>query len=127
VQDRERWDRISQWRGGARQLVIIDEALANVVESNKATASHLTAVSMSIPHELRQRFPDAIATLERMKTWLIAKETGEAGGGPELLWNAGSETVISELKLLKEALQDVAFDPRPQGRGIDCRGRHSKT
>jgi hypothetical protein len=28
VQDRERWHRISQWRGGDRLLFIIDEALA---------------------------------------------------------------------------------------------------
>ena len=62
VQDRERWHRISQWRGGNRHLVIIDEALANVVESNKATADNLTTVLMSIPHELRKRFPGAIRT-----------------------------------------------------------------
>jgi hypothetical protein len=49
VQDCERWHRISQWRGGNRQLVIIDEALANVVESNKATTANLTTVLMSIP------------------------------------------------------------------------------
>ena len=60
-----------------------------------------------------QRFPKAIATLERMRNWLIAKETGKPSGAPELLWNAGSESVISELKLLREALQDgVTFDPQ---------------
>ena len=53
VQDRERWDRISQWRGGNRHLVIIDEALANVIESNKATTAHLTTVLRGTVHSVR--------------------------------------------------------------------------
>jgi hypothetical protein len=111
VQDRERWHRFSQWRGGNRHLFIIDEALANVVESNKATAANLTTVLMSIPHELRQLFPGAIRTLECMKRWLKAKETGDADDSTELLWGEGSEKVTKELRLLREELSSVAFDP----------------
>jgi hypothetical protein len=111
VQDRERWHRISQWRGGTRQLVIIDEALANVIESNKATHSGLTTVLTGIPQEIRQRFPGAITTLELMQRWLVAKETGDADASSQLLWDGGSERVPNELRLLRETLQDVDFDP----------------
>jgi hypothetical protein len=110
AQDRERWHRISQWRGGNRHLVIIDEALANVVDSNKATANNLTTVLMSIPHELRQRFPGAIRTLECMKHWLKAKETVAAGDNTQLLWGEASENISQELRLLREALSGVDFD-----------------
>jgi hypothetical protein len=111
VQDHERWRRICQWRGGNRHLVIIDEALANVVESNKATANNLRTVLMSIPHELRQRLPRAIRTLEHMKHWLKAKETGVAGDNTQLLWGEGSENISQELRSLREALSGVDFDP----------------
>jgi hypothetical protein len=111
VQDRGRWGRLSQWRGGDRHLFIIDEALANVVESNQVTAPNLTTVLMGIPQELRQRFPGAIKTLELTKRWLVAKETSDADASPQLLWDGGSERVPSELRLLREALQDVDFDP----------------
>src|SRR5258706_7543181 len=111
VQDRERWHRISQWRGGNRHLVIIDEALANVVESNKVTANNLTTVLMSIPHELRKRFPGAIKTLEQVEHWLKAKGTAVAGDNSQLLWGEGSERITQELRLLREALGGVAFDP----------------
>jgi hypothetical protein len=111
VLDRARWDRISQWRGGTRHLVIIDEALANVVDSNKATTANLTTVLMSIPHELRQRFPDAVRTLECMKRWLKAKETGDAGDSAQLLWGEGSENVTKELRALRDAMRGTAFDP----------------
>ena len=111
VQDRGRWDRISQWRGGTRRLVIIDEALANVVDSNKATTANLTTVLISIPHELRLLFPGAVRTLECMKRWLKAKETGNAGDSAQLLWGEGSENVTKELRLLRDALRGVDFDP----------------
>jgi hypothetical protein len=111
VQDRERWHRISQWRGGNRHLVIIDEALANVVESNKVTANNLTTVLMSIPHELRKRFPGAIKTLEQVEHWLKAKGTAVAGDNSQLLWGEGSERITQELRLLRVALGGVAFDP----------------
>src|SRR5882724_1024885 len=111
LQDRERWHRLSQWRGGDRLLFIIDEALANVVESNKATTDNLTTVLRSIPHELRQLHIGAVRTLEYMRTWLQAKEAGGAGGDPELLWGDGSLNVTKELRLLREALSGVTFDP----------------
>jgi hypothetical protein len=111
VQDRDRWQRISQWRGGTRQLFIIDEALANVVESNKATTSNLATLLMGIPQELRHRFPGAIKTLELMQHWLVSKESSDAGANSQLLWDDGSERVSGELRLLREALQDVDFDP----------------
>jgi hypothetical protein len=61
----ERWERISVWKGGRRLLVIVDEALANVVEGNKVTVDNLATVMRSIPHEMRQQFPEAITTLRR--------------------------------------------------------------
>jgi hypothetical protein len=49
--EHERWDRISVWKGGRRHLVIIDEALANVVEGNKVTVDNLSTVK---PLSLRE-------------------------------------------------------------------------
>lgn len=86
VHDRERWHRISKWRGGDRLLFVIDEALANVVDSNEATANNLAMAVQSIPHELRLRFPVAITILEGMKRWLVAKETGGTDDSTKLLW-----------------------------------------
>jgi hypothetical protein len=111
MQDRDRWHRLSQWRGGDRLLFIIDEALANVVESNKATTDNLTTVIRSIPHELRQLHIGAVRTLEGMRNWLQTKEAGGVGVDPELLWGEGSPNVTNELLRLREALSNVTFDP----------------
>jgi len=90
----------------------IDEALANVVESNKVTANNLTTVLMSIPHELRKkRFPGAIKTLEQVEHWLKAKGTAVAGDNSQLLWGEGSERITQELRLLRVALGGVASIP----------------
>jgi hypothetical protein len=111
VQDRDRWHRISKWRGGDRHLVIVDEALGNVVESNRVTASNLTTVLLSIPHALRNTFPRAIKSLEDMVRWLKAKETGDAADNSQLLWEVGSENSAQEIRLLREAIRGLNFDP----------------
>jgi hypothetical protein len=110
VHDGERWHRISQWRGGDRLLFVIDEALANVVDSNEATVKNLAMAVQSIPHELRLRFPVAIKILEDMKRWLEAKETG-TDDSTKLLWGEGSESISQQLRVLREALSGVDFDP----------------
>jgi len=66
---------------------------------------------MSIPHELRQLFPGAIKTLECMQRYLKGKETGGTNDSAQLLWGEGSENVTKELRLLREALNGVNFDP----------------
>jgi hypothetical protein len=70
AQDFERWERLSRWRGGHRSLMIIDEALANVVQSYRATAANLGTVLSGVSSEMRSRFPSAIRTLEALKRYL---------------------------------------------------------
>ncbi len=111
MQDVDRWDRISLWRGGMRHLVIIDEALANVVDSSKATTANLTTVLSSVTHQVRLKFPQAIGVLEDLKRWLKAKEAGDAENKTSLLWGEGSENHAGEVRLLREALSGMAFDP----------------
>jgi hypothetical protein len=111
VQDRDRWHRISNWRGGDRHLVIVDEALGNVVESNRVTAANLTTVLLSIPHHLRESFPEAINSLEVMVGWLKTQETGDATDNSRLLWGEGSENSTLEIRLLREAVRGLDFDP----------------
>jgi len=42
---------------------------------------------------------------------LKAKESSGAGASTELLWGKGSERVSQELRLLRDALGNVDFDP----------------
>ena len=46
-----------------------------------------------------------------MKRWLVAKETGVTDDSTQLLWGEGSENISQELRLLREALGGVDFDP----------------
>jgi hypothetical protein len=46
-----------------------------------------------------------------MKSWLKAKETGGAGESTQLLWGEGSENISKELRMLREAMSGVDFDP----------------
>lgn len=111
AQDYERWDRLSRWQGGSRSLMIIDEALANVVQSYRATAANLNTVLSGVPSEIRSRFPSAIRILERLKLYL-EKQAYQEGteDHARVLWYEGSGEAAKEVELLREALLTTNFD-----------------
>jgi hypothetical protein len=57
AQDYDRWERLSRWQGGSRTLMVIDEALANVVQSYRATAANLGTVLLAFPRRCALVFP----------------------------------------------------------------------
>ncbi|MGY4282045.1 hypothetical protein ACVWXO_001265 [Bradyrhizobium sp. LM2.7] len=111
AQDFERWDRLSRWRGGNRCLMIIDEALANVVQNYRATATNLGTVLSGVPSEMHSRFPAAIRMLDRLKMYL-EKQAQQEGteDHARILWDEGSADAVKEIKLLREALLATNFD-----------------
>ncbi len=77
-----RWDMIKSWKQGSRDLTVIDEALANVVDQYEVRADYLNQVLGFIPSDIRNQFPqqiDAIKTvievLEKIRSWIKEGET----------------------------------------------------
>jgi hypothetical protein len=112
VEDASKWDRLSQWRGGERLLIIIDEALANVVQSHKVTTQNLSSVLRGIPQELRQQFPNALRCLEILERWLRDREaTSEAHTAQELWRDGSTQETLVEVRQLRQAMQGALSDP----------------
>jgi hypothetical protein len=115
------WDRFLTWQGGRRLLTIIDEALANAIESNKVTVENISFVLGCIPMELRQAQGEEIRTLEALKDVLLhhASNGGEDQQEPNvarLLWRdaplrlADASTFATNLSPLREAMRAVPYD-----------------
>lgn len=111
AEDYERWDRLSRWQGGKRSLMIIDEALANVVQSYRATAANLGTVLSAVPAEMRSRFPSAIRTVEALKLHLEKKAQQEGSEyHASILWGECSGEAAKDIKRLRDQLLATNFD-----------------
>ena len=111
AQDYDRWERLSRWQGGSRHLMIIDEALANVVQSYRASAATLGTVLAGVSSEIRSRFPSAIRTLEILKQYLEKQEQRESNEDhARILWGEGSCQAALDIRSLREALLETNFD-----------------
>jgi hypothetical protein len=110
AQDYERWERLSLWQGGDRLLMIIDEALANVVQNYRATAANLGTVLSGVPTEMQSRFPSAIRTIETLKRYLEKQEQQANQDHARILWGEASGDAAKDISLLREALLATDFD-----------------
>jgi hypothetical protein len=111
AEDFDRWERISRWCGGTRHLMIIDEALANVVRSYRTTAPDLCTVLSVVTPEMASLYPSAILILEKLKLYLDRQEqlSGE-GCSASTLWGEGSGIAAKEVGRLRDALLAKQFD-----------------
>jgi hypothetical protein len=111
------WDRLVTWRGGKRLLSIIDEALANVVDSNKVTVDSLSFVLGCVPLEVRKAYPDQIQTLETLHKLLlgyVAKD-GCVDNAAKIVWQEGQRSSVvtdctANMLPLRDAMRDVRYD-----------------
>lgn len=114
-----RRSRFVTWRGGTRLLTIVDEALGNVVESNKVTMANLAQLISYVTPEMKREFPEQLKVLE----WLHGTLVSHAG--PErqikaqalkMLWDNDTNDWLSEpvqlpdMSLLQRALKSLPYD-----------------
>ena len=111
------WDRLISWRGGKRLLSIIDEALANVVDSNKVTVENLSSVLGFIPLQVRMAHPDQIKTLEALHKLLLgyASKDSSVINGATIVWQDGQQRSVvadctANMRPLRDALRSVRYD-----------------
>lgn len=112
----DRWERLTTWRGGKRLLTIVDEALANVVESAKVTASDIARVQSYISADLEKQFLTECVALQILKKMVDAyANASKAGHGfTRGVWTEGinQKRVPSFVNFgpLRRALKGIAFD-----------------
>ncbi|MGC0325013.1 hypothetical protein ABIG06_005642 [Bradyrhizobium sp. USDA 326] len=112
----DRWERLTTWKGGKRLLTIVDEALANVVESAKVTSSDVAQVLSYISADLEREHPTEYAALQMLKTlvnvFAHASETGH--GFTRGVWaegiNESGAPLLVNFDPLRRALRGVNFD-----------------
>jgi hypothetical protein len=96
----ERWDVLYQWSEGTRSLIVVDEALANAVDHNEATAADLDVVLRAVPYELRAQYPLALKALVTLKSYLDHKESNQEPGSDikQMLWGDGAPEHAAQIR-----------------------------
>jgi len=106
--------RFTSWRGGARLLTIVDEALANVVENNKVTVANLAQVISYITPEIRREFPEQLKVLEELHEILVAHANPEGRSDNRsirMLWDDDSTVVqMPDMAALQHAMKPLPYD-----------------
>jgi hypothetical protein len=85
------WEKLLTWKHGRRLLTVIDESLANAVDSVRVTADEITQVQGFMSLEMESRFKTERVALELLKRSLAAYSEMEANQ-PE----GSSRAVFSE-------------------------------
>ena len=100
--------RFVAWRGGARLLTIVDEALANVVENNKVTVADLAQVIGYVPPEMRYEYPEQLRVLDDLHHILVARANpeGQIGAQPmSMFWdNDTPSAALPDMSTLHRAM-----------------------
>jgi hypothetical protein len=112
------WERFTTWKGGKRLITVIDEALANVVESSKVSFDSLSQVIGLIPLDLRESFPEQIKALERLRDVLgsTAKQRDDTeSSNVRVLWRdnateVGFDDAAMNLGSLRIAVRKLRYD-----------------
>ncbi len=104
------WDRLLSWRGGQRLLTIIDEALANVVETSKLTVADLGRVIGYIPVNLRAAFPQQVIMLEELRLILLAHTPEGSDRKAQMVWGTEAAPSLVDMSGLRKAMADLPYD-----------------
>lgn len=111
-----RWERLTAWKGGKRLLTIVDEALANVVESAKVTASDIARVQSYIRADLDKQFRTECVALQILRKMVdnFANASDAGHGFTRGVWTEGvnqiGDTSLVDFSGLRRALKGIAFD-----------------
>jgi hypothetical protein len=108
----DRWQRLTNWRGGPRLLTIVDEALANVVEHSQLKLDELSRVIGHITHEMRSAHPTEVEALEALRESILfqAGANDGFGIGTALAWEAGHSPAIADLSGLRADMRRLPYD-----------------
>jgi hypothetical protein len=108
------WTRFIAWRGGKRLLTIIDEALANVVEDNRVTATDLAQVLSYITPEMRREFPEQLKVLEELQSILVQyadPKTRTDNRSTRMLWDDTDIGIqLPDMDALRLAMKRLQYD-----------------
>lgn len=120
--DDEASKRLTDWKGGKRLLTIVDEALANTIESNKVTYERLSQVLGCVPLKTRRDFLEQVKALEHLRDMLIEYTSTEPeataaddddaehrSNSARLLWRESSGVEVS-LEPLRRAMRSIRYD-----------------
>lgn len=112
----DRWARLVEWKGGKRLLTIVDEALANVVESAKVTSSDIAQALSYVDADMEMGHYTECVALRLLKRTLdgYASASKDGGGFTKGVWSDAVNEVnrpqLVNFTALRKALKGVAFD-----------------
>lgn len=111
------WQKLTEWRGGARLLTVIDEALANVVEESRVTLQGLGFALGCVPLNVAEDFPGQMKALKDLMSALqhqAADAQNDDGVALSLLWTEGSKwenaEVNTDMHHLRAAMRATPYD-----------------
>ncbi|MDO9357133.1 MAG: DEAD/DEAH box helicase family protein, partial [Solirubrobacteraceae bacterium] len=107
------WDRLTNWSGGRRLVTIIDEALANVVETNTVTLDNVNHTLAYVPQPLRLQYPSQVDVLLSLQEVLARhadpKERPDTNA-LRMLWDDQSPINVPDMSDLRAAMRLLPYD-----------------
>jgi hypothetical protein len=117
------------WCGGNRLLTIIDEALANVVESNRVIMTDLAQALSYITPEMGHEFPEQLKVLEALHSVLV--EYADPQSRPDnrstrMLWGDDNTDIptMPDMAPLQSAMKRLRYDTLVLGANHDGGREH---
>jgi hypothetical protein len=109
------------WKGGKRSLTVIDEALANIIDTYQVRAEDLRQVLSYLSPELTNTLPSQVLALETVKDLLeqVADLTKTMEGDDKhrsrIVWRGifdGKESAPSDVSMLplRDAMKSLKYD-----------------
>jgi hypothetical protein len=104
------WECLLSWRGGSRLLTIIDEALANAIESSKVTTTNLSQVIGYIPVDVRRQCAQQVAMLEQLhRVNSLVDRQEDRDTAACIVWQE-HDAPASDMGPLRKAMRSLPYD-----------------
>lgn len=119
--DDSRWTDLIQWRGGKRCLTVIDEALANIIDTYQVKAENLRLTLAYINQEMAKQYPYQVKALETVKLLLervadITKfDETDYQNSSRVVWRGVFDQRVSfpnglSMRPLRDAMESLRYD-----------------
>ncbi|MDA8638131.1 hypothetical protein N9L49_05920, partial [Rhodospirillales bacterium] len=119
----DKWSNFIDWDYGQRRLVVIDEALANMVEDSQAVSSSVAQTLGVIPEHIKQTYPVPLSALEmvadifKQMSEMVQGRPDDALTKTKMVWRGTKEMPKSyAMDGLRDALWNQPYDKTVLGK-----------
>lgn len=115
--DAQRWSDLTNWMHGDRELIVVDEALSNIIDGSQVKSSAVSQALGFIPQEIKSAFKRQVSALEEFDNIFqkaaeaIARNPDEGLTTTRMAWKGTAEMPeVYKMDGLRSALWGHQYD-----------------